>query len=152
MRSRRSIQIRRIREWLALCAAIALIPWTISLAFTLPESYTAEHWQAAWVGFDVLLLVFIIATAVLGFAHHHWLTLFAFAFASTPLVRRLVRRVDRRERRLRYVGPHRRAGGAAACGGADHWHAAHRAPTDSFVEPRMAAVRRAPTGAAEAPT
>jgi hypothetical protein len=79
MRSRRSIQIRRIREWLALCAAIALVPWTIYLAFTLPESYTAQHWEAAWVGFDVLLLAFMIATAVLGFAHHHWLTLFSFA-------------------------------------------------------------------------
>jgi hypothetical protein len=79
MRSRRSIRIRRIREWLAVCAAVALVPWTIYLAFTLPESYTAQHWQAAWVGFDVLLLLFMIATAVLGFAHHHWLTLFAFA-------------------------------------------------------------------------
>jgi hypothetical protein len=27
----------------------------------------------------VLLLAFMIATAVLGFAHHRWLTLFAFA-------------------------------------------------------------------------
>jgi hypothetical protein len=79
MRSRRSIRIRRIRAWLAVCAAIALVPWTIYLAFTLPESYTAQHWQAAWVGFDVLLLLFMVATAVFGFAHHHWLTLFAFA-------------------------------------------------------------------------
>jgi hypothetical protein len=79
MRSRRLGQIRRIREWLALCAAIALIPWTIYLGLTLPQSYAAQHWQAAWVGFDVLLFAFMIATAVLGFAHHHWLTLFAFA-------------------------------------------------------------------------
>src|ERR1700758_1238042 len=79
MRSRRSIRIRRIREWLAGCAAVALVPWTIYLAFTLPQSYTAQHWQATWVGFDVLLLAFMIATAVLGFAQHHLLTLFAFA-------------------------------------------------------------------------
>jgi len=79
MRSRRLIQIRRIREWLALCAAIALIPWTIYLGLTLPQSYTAQHWQATWVGFDVLLLTFMMATAVLGFTHHHLLTLFAFA-------------------------------------------------------------------------
>jgi len=32
-----------------------------------------------WVGFDVLLLAFMIATAVLGFIQHHLLTLFAFA-------------------------------------------------------------------------
>ncbi|HUH71893.1 MAG TPA: hypothetical protein VLZ05_25295 [Mycobacterium sp.] len=72
------VQIRQIREWLALCAAIALIPWTIYLGLTLPQSYTAQHWQATWVGFDVLLLAFMIATAVLGFTHHHLLTLFAF--------------------------------------------------------------------------
>jgi len=79
MRSRRLVQIRRIREWLALSAAIALIPWTIYLALTLPQSYAAQHWQATWVGFDVLLLAFMIATAALGFARHHLLTLFAFA-------------------------------------------------------------------------
>jgi hypothetical protein len=73
------VQIRRIREWLAVSAAVALIPWTIYLGFTLPQSYTAQHWQAVWVGFDVLLLVFMIATAALGFARHHLLTLFAFA-------------------------------------------------------------------------
>jgi hypothetical protein len=78
MRSRRVVQIRRIREWLALCAAIALIPWMIFLGLTLPQSYTAQHWQVTWVGFDVLLLVFMLATAVLGFTHHHLLTLFAF--------------------------------------------------------------------------
>ena len=78
MRSRRLVQIRRIREWVALCAAIALIPWTVFLGLTLPQSYTAQHWQLTWVGFDVLLLVFMTATAVLGFTHHHLLTLFAF--------------------------------------------------------------------------
>ncbi|WP_142280058.1 hypothetical protein [Mycobacterium paraense] len=78
MRSRRLVQIRRLREWLALCAAIALIPWTIFLGMTLPQSYTAQHWQLTWVGFDVLLLAFMIATAVLGFTQHHLLTLFAF--------------------------------------------------------------------------
>jgi hypothetical protein len=79
VRSQRLVKIRRIREWLALSAAIALIPWTIYLGLTLPQSYTAQHWQATWVGFDVLLLAFMIATAVLGFAQHHLLTLFAFA-------------------------------------------------------------------------
>jgi hypothetical protein len=61
------VKIRRIRGWLALCAAIALIPWTVYLGLTLPQSYSAQHWQATWVGFDVLLLMFMCATAVLGF-------------------------------------------------------------------------------------
>jgi hypothetical protein len=79
MRSRRLIQVRRIREWLALTAAIALIPWTIYLGLTLPQSYTAQHWPATWVGFDLLLLAFMIVTATLGFIRHHWLAIFAFA-------------------------------------------------------------------------
>ncbi len=79
MRSRRVIRIRRIREWLALCAGLALIPWTVYLGLTLPHSYSAQHWQLTWVGFDVLLLAFMIATAVFGFTQHHLLTLFAFA-------------------------------------------------------------------------
>jgi hypothetical protein len=78
MRSRRVIQIRRTREWLALSAAVALIPWTIYLGLTLPQSYSAQHWQLTWVGFDILLLGFMIATSVLGFIQHHLLTLFAF--------------------------------------------------------------------------
>ncbi|HTX97983.1 MAG TPA: hypothetical protein VME67_26035 [Mycobacterium sp.] len=79
MRSRRPGQIRRLREWLTLSAAVALIPWTIYLGLTLPESYPAQHWQATWVGFDVLLLIFMIATAVLGYAQHRLLPLFAFS-------------------------------------------------------------------------
>jgi hypothetical protein len=79
MRSRRSVQIRRIREWLALCAAVALVPWTVYLGFTLPQSYNAQHWELVWVGFDILLLTFLVATALLGFIRHHLLTLFAFA-------------------------------------------------------------------------
>lgn len=78
-RSRRVLQIRRIREWLALCAGLALIPWTVYLGLTLPQSYPAQHWLATWVGFDILLLAFMITTAVLGFLQHHLLTLFAFA-------------------------------------------------------------------------
>ncbi|OSC29185.1 hypothetical protein B8W69_09235 [Mycobacterium vulneris] len=79
MRSRRWSQIRRIREWLALSASIALIPWIVYLGLTLPQSYTAQHWQATWVGFDLLLLAFMLATATLGFARHRLLPLFAFA-------------------------------------------------------------------------
>jgi hypothetical protein len=79
MRPRRLIQIRRIKEWLALTAAIALVPWTIYLGLTLPQSYTAQHWPATWVGFDLLLLTFMIVTATLGFIRHHWLAMFAFS-------------------------------------------------------------------------
>ena len=79
VRSRRAMEIRRIRSWLALSASVVLIPWIVYLAFTLPQNYAAQHWRVAWVGFDVLLLMFMVATAVLGFLHHRLLTLIAFA-------------------------------------------------------------------------
>jgi len=78
IRSRRSIEIRRLRSWLTLSAAIALIPWIVYLGYTLPQNYVAQNWRATWVGFDVLLLVFMTATAVFGFLRHQLLTLFAF--------------------------------------------------------------------------
>src|ERR1700758_1900530 len=71
-------QIRRLRLWISLAAAIALIPWIVYLALTLPQNYVAHNWRAAWVGFDILLLVFMIATAALGFMHRHLVTVVAF--------------------------------------------------------------------------
>jgi hypothetical protein len=41
---------------------IVLIPWTIYLAFTLPDNFSAHYWSIAWVGFNIALIT------VLGFA------------------------------------------------------------------------------------
>ena len=71
-------RIRRIRLWLTAGAAVALIPWIAYLALTLPENYVAHNWRATWVGFDILLLLFMMATTVLGLLRRHLLTLFAF--------------------------------------------------------------------------
>jgi hypothetical protein len=38
----------------------------VYLSVTLPEKYVAHNWTATWVGFDVLLCVFLVITAVLG--------------------------------------------------------------------------------------
>src|SRR5205823_5134745 len=43
--------------------ATGLVGWTVALAVRLPTRYTAGHWNVAWVGFDVILLVSVIATA-----------------------------------------------------------------------------------------
>ncbi|MBV9089944.1 MAG: hypothetical protein JO044_08600 [Mycobacteriaceae bacterium] len=74
-------RIRRLRLWVSVAAAIALVPWIVYLALTLPENYVAYNWRAAWVGFDILLLVFMAATAVLGLLHRHLLTMVAFTTA-----------------------------------------------------------------------
>jgi hypothetical protein len=71
-------RIRRIRLYVMIGATIALVPWIVYLAFTLPEKYIAHHWQATWVGFDILLLLFIAATALLGYLRRQLLVLTAF--------------------------------------------------------------------------
>lgn len=56
-----------MRRWvppaLALIA-LALVPWAIWLATTLPSHEVAEHWDLAWAGFDLMLAAALLATAV----------------------------------------------------------------------------------------
>jgi hypothetical protein len=44
----------------------------------LPDKYIAHNWPATWVGFDVLLLLFMAVTAVLGLLRRQLLVLTAF--------------------------------------------------------------------------
>lgn len=57
----------RRRRGLAIVGLVAcclwLVPWTVVLAFTLPQHFTAGQWAVAWIGFDVGLTLAIGATA-----------------------------------------------------------------------------------------
>jgi hypothetical protein len=59
-------RMRRTRVSLMVGGAIALIPWMVYLGVTLPANYVAHNWPATWIGFDCVLIGFMIATAVLG--------------------------------------------------------------------------------------
>ncbi len=63
-----------------------LIPWTAYLAATLPSHYEARHWDLAWVGFDVLLIVMLGLTAWLGWRRRQLVALTAFATGMLLLV------------------------------------------------------------------
>ena len=79
--------MERIRRWrlaLMLACVAALIPWTVYLAITLPSHYEARNWVATWVGFDVILLAMLVATAVFGWRRR--LLLFPAAFTSGVLL------------------------------------------------------------------
>ena len=78
-RAHRTRAIGKIRSWVSTAAAVALLPWIVYLAATLPEDYTAENWRGTWIGFDILLVAFLVATAVLGFVQSPLLTVVAFA-------------------------------------------------------------------------
>ncbi|MFZ0716649.1 hypothetical protein [Mycobacterium sp.] len=59
-------RMRHTRLTLMVGGTIALIPWMIYLAFSLPGNYVAHNWPATWIGFDCVLVTSMIATAVLG--------------------------------------------------------------------------------------
>jgi hypothetical protein len=44
--------------------AIALVPWTLWLTWSLPAQHVARHWRAAWVGYDLALALLLLATGV----------------------------------------------------------------------------------------
>jgi hypothetical protein len=72
------VRVRRVRLVLMVGAIVGLIPWTVYLAITLPDKYIAHNWPVTWVGFDVLLLLFMAVTAVLGLFRRQLLILTAF--------------------------------------------------------------------------
>ena len=59
------VEGRHTVELLAV-SALGLVPWTVVLGLTLPSDYRVHAWSTAWVGFDVMLLAAMAATAVLG--------------------------------------------------------------------------------------
>lgn len=71
-------RLRRVRLVLIVGAIAGLIPWIVYLAIALPDKYIAHNWPATWVGFDVLILIFMAVTAVLGLLRRQLLVLTAF--------------------------------------------------------------------------
>jgi hypothetical protein len=71
-------RMRRIRLGLIVSGLIVMIPWIAYLALVLPQKYVANNWPATWIGFDILLVVFMAATAVLGYLRRQLLILAAF--------------------------------------------------------------------------
>jgi len=53
---------RRIIDLLVI-VCLGLIPWIVFLGLTLPHRYVANHWEVAWVGYDIALLCALVTTA-----------------------------------------------------------------------------------------
>lgn len=67
---------------LYLLFAAALIPWDVHLALTLPERSVAHHYDAAWVGFDLILIVVLARIGWLAFRRDPHVVLTAAAGAT----------------------------------------------------------------------
>lgn len=72
-----------VRFYIAL--AVLLVPWIFYLAITLPQRHVVHNWDAAWVGFDIILLVAVITTAILAFRQSRWVVIVS-AFAGGLLL------------------------------------------------------------------
>ena len=72
-------RIRTFRLTTLTVVAVALVPWTVYLAMTLPARYEVHSWSAAWVGFDIILVLLLAATAVLGWQRRQLMIPTAFA-------------------------------------------------------------------------
>ncbi len=48
---------------LIILASSVLTAWIFYLIFALPTTYRAENWDVAWIGFDIAMLICLVATA-----------------------------------------------------------------------------------------
>lgn len=75
-------------RWVAPVFAVlgaATLPWTAYLAMTLPPQVRAHHYRLAWVGFDIMLIAVLLATAYVAWRGRRLLGLLA-AITATMLV------------------------------------------------------------------
>lgn len=80
---------RRARPWYAymlVASGVALIPWLVVLAVTLPSTATAPHWTVAWVGLDAMEAAGLVASGVLASRRHSLRGVVAGATAMLLLV------------------------------------------------------------------
>jgi hypothetical protein len=54
---------RRLALLVSAACCVVLAGWIVLLAATLPHHFSAHHWRAVWVNFDVFLLAAFAATA-----------------------------------------------------------------------------------------
>lgn len=66
--------------------AIALVPWTIYLSYSLPRFQIDKHWDVSWVGLDIGLILLLLLTGFLASIKSRLVILSLSAVASFLLV------------------------------------------------------------------
>ncbi len=66
--------------------SVILLPWTIYIGETLPARQESPHYDAAWAGFDVILLIALAATAYFALRRSRYLSVAATATATLLVV------------------------------------------------------------------
>lgn len=76
---------RRAAAMVLAVLGVGLLPWTLWLGLSLPSRKLAEHWDLAWVGFDLVLAASLLATAFTLVQHSPLLEAFAAATGALLL-------------------------------------------------------------------
>jgi hypothetical protein len=74
-----------IPRWVAPLFAvlgIGLVPWTVWIAYELPQRHLARHWDVAWGGFDAAMAGLLLATAFAAVRRSPWIQSTATAAAT----------------------------------------------------------------------
>jgi len=74
-----------VPRWVAPLFALVgagLVPWTLWIAYDLPQRHIARHWDLAWVGFDVAMAGLLLATAYAAVRQAAWIQSSAAAAAT----------------------------------------------------------------------
>lgn len=66
--------------------AIALVPWSLWLSYSLPIDHTDHRWNLVWSGFDIAMLAAIAMTAYLGCKKSGWIVVAASISGTLLLV------------------------------------------------------------------
>lgn len=72
--------------WVFATLAVLMAPWTAYLAVTLPSTHQAAHYDLAWTGFDVGLLVALALTGWAAVRTSSWLPPLAGGTSAMLLV------------------------------------------------------------------
>lgn len=81
--------LRSVPIWVAPLFAVlgvATVPWTVYLSMTLPQHARITTYRTAWVGFDVILVIALLATAHAAWRGHWGVGLVASATATLLVV------------------------------------------------------------------
>jgi len=77
--------VRRFVAPVFFVIGVALLPWTIFLSASLPPHYATARWDIAWSGFDTVLAVAFLLTAVAAWRRSPWLDACAAATGTLLL-------------------------------------------------------------------
>ena len=80
--------ILRIPKWLThvyIVMGAILMPWTAYLSGSLDSLHISHNWDTMWIGFDVIIIFFLLLTGILAYTRSLWVVITASATGALLL-------------------------------------------------------------------